>query len=112
MPVYGLHIPTHPPPILWLTFGPINYLREGFFGFLGVLQSFASESQHLHWPLPATHPFLCTLDGILQVNAPLPPQNSPFARLKIEVRFFLKSHKTQTGQDMEITQRNSRNGYH
>ena len=41
--------------------------------FWHTLQSFASSSQHLHWTLPATHPFLCTIDGILQVNAPLPP---------------------------------------
>jgi hypothetical protein len=41
--------------------------------FWYALQSFASSSQHLHWTLPATHPFLCTVDGIIQVNAPLPP---------------------------------------
>jgi hypothetical protein len=41
--------------------------------FWHALQSFASSSQHLHWALPTIHPFLCTVDGILQVSAPLPP---------------------------------------
>jgi hypothetical protein len=46
--------------------------------FWHTLQSFASSSQHFHWTLPATHPFLCTIDGILQVNAPLPPPDLGF----------------------------------
>ncbi len=33
--------------------------------FWHALQSFTSSSQHLSWTLPATHPFLCTVDGIL-----------------------------------------------